>query len=73
MNNVKRNFENYATRHEAYLAFNALEKCPYWFENDGIKAYFAVDFDEWIWLPVSDNPRCPVEWKKEYLGITTEV
>ena len=72
-NNVKRNFENYANRHEAYLAFNALEKCPYWFEDDGIKAYFAVDFDEWIWLPVSDSPKCPVEWKKEYLGITRAV
>lgn len=70
---MKRNFENYATRHEAYLAFKALEKHPYWFEDDGIKAYIAVDFDEWIWLPVSENPAYPVAWRKEYLGITTEV
>lgn len=39
MENVKRNFENYSTRHEAYLAFKALKKHPYWFEDDGIKAY----------------------------------
>lgn len=72
MEKVKRNFENYATRHEAYLAFKALKKHPYWFEDDGIKAYFAVDFHEWIWLPVSDSPKCPLSWKKEYLGIDDE-
>ena len=76
MEKVKRNFENYSTRHEAYLAYKKLydsKKCPYWFEDDGIKAYIAVDFHEWIWLPVSDSPKCPVEWKKEYLGITVEI
>lgn len=73
MDKLKRNFENYSNRHEAYLAFKALKKHPYWFEDDGIKAYFAVDFDEWIWLPESDNPACPVEWKKDYLGIDRAV
>lgn len=40
-NNVKRNFENYATRHDAYLAYKELcdsGKYPYWLEDDGIKA-----------------------------------
>ena len=73
MDKLKRNFENYSNRHKAYLAFKALKKHPYWFEDDGIKAYFAVDFDEWIWFPESDNPACPVEWKKDYLGIDREV
>lgn len=73
---VKRNFENYSTRHEAYLAYKELcdsKKCPFWYEEDGVKAYFVVDFDEWIWLPVSDKPACPMSWKKEYLGIDRDV
>ena len=76
MKKVMRNFKNYATRHEAYLAYKALcdsGKCPYWLEDDGIKAWFVVDFDEWIWLPVSDERGCPKKWKKEYLGIDREL
>lgn len=68
---VKRNFENYSTRHEAFLAYQELydsRKCPYWFKDEHQKSAFVVDFDEWIWLPVSDSPKCPVNWKKEYLG-----
>ena len=68
-NGVKRNFENYKTRHEAYLAFKALKKHPYWFVNDKIPAYIAVDFHEWLWLPVTDDPAYPLKWKREYLGV----
>ena len=66
---VKRNFENYRNRHEAFLAFDSLKSpCrPYWFADDGIKAYIAVEFDEWLWLPVQDSPAYPVEWKKVYI------
>lgn len=51
MEHVRRNFENYETRHEAYLAYDRLCKsgfCPYWLEDDGIQAWFVVDFNEWI-------------------------
>lgn len=73
---IKRNFENYATRYEAFLAYQELKdsrKCPYWFKDKHQKSAFVVDFDDWLWLPVSDNPACPIAWKKEYLGIDTEV
>ena len=65
---MKRNFENYRTRHEAYLAFKALP-VPYWFEDDGINAYMCIEFDEWLWLPEQKERAYPKSWRKEYLGI----
>lgn len=69
---VQRNIDKYKTRHDAYLAFEALPK-PYWYEDDEVKAYIAVDFDEWLWLPVNPERATPKSWRKEYLGIEHEV
>ena len=63
----KRNFENYKTRHEAYLAYENLPHPPYWFEDDGIPAFIVVDFCEWIWLPVREDGKYNKEDKKQYL------
>lgn len=50
---VMRNFERFATRHEAFLAFE-LEK-PRWVYNDGVNMGIAMELDEWCWLPVKGD------------------
>lgn len=57
MNTPIRNFNLYNSRHEAYIAYKALKQIPYWFEDDGIPAFIAVDFHEWIWLPIREDGR----------------
>ena len=58
---VKRNFDNYATRRDALLAFENLPQKPIWFSDYDPKAYFAVDFDEWLWLPENMEWACPLD------------
>lgn len=59
---VKRNFENYATKREAFLAYEGFCyncKTPIWIRGD--EAYFpcavVVDFNDWIWLPVNESQQ----------------
>lgn len=64
---MKRNFENYKTRHEAYLAYKALKPIPHWFEDDGIPAFIVVDFSEWLWLPVRESGKYTKEDERKYI------
>ena len=69
-NPPKRNFERFATRHEAFAVFEALRPRPIWDAHDGIPAFLAVQFEEWLWLPIlppDARNRCPAWWKKKYL------
>lgn len=71
---VKRNFENYATKREAFLAYEELEKnhkTPIWLHGDEDKIPFAtvIDFHDWIWLPVNEDSQYKEsECVKKYLG-----
>lgn len=70
--NAKRNFENYKTRREAFLAYDDLcnsRKTPIWAEDDGIHCVIVVDFNDWIWLPVKGDQKYSVgEYCEKYLG-----
>ena len=71
---VKRNFENYATKREAFLAYEELEKnhkTPIWLHGDEDKIPFAIviDFNDWIWLPVNESQQYKEsEYVEKYLG-----
>ena len=52
-----RNAEVYPSRHAAFAAYKALRPVPHWFEEDGVNAFFAVEFGEWLWLPVKPDNR----------------
>ena len=52
-----RNVEVYPSRHEAFVAYEALRPTPHWFEGDGVHAVFAVPFEDWLWLPVKEDNR----------------
>ena len=73
-NKVKRNFENYATKREALLAYLELEKnhkTPIWIHGDKDKIPFAIviDFNDWIWLPVNEKQQYKESaYVKKYLG-----
>ena len=50
---VPRNFSRFASRHEAYIAYQ-MEK-PKWVYPDGIGVAIAVDFNDWCWLPIKKD------------------
>lgn len=50
---VKRNFERFDTRHEAFVAYE-LEK-PRWVYDDGVNMAINMDLDEWCWLPIKPD------------------
>lgn len=70
----KRNFENYKTKREAFLAYESLKtncKTPLWMRGDEDKLHFAsvVDFTDWLWLPDKEDGRYNVaECLEKYLG-----
>jgi len=74
MVNIKRNFENYATKREAFLAYEELEKnhkTPIWLHGAEDKIPFAIviDFNDWIWLPVNESQQyMESDYVENYLG-----
>lgn len=71
---VKRNFENYATKREAFLAYEELEKnhkTPIWIHGDEDNIPFAIviGFHDWIWLPDNESQQYKEsEYVEKYLG-----
>ena len=71
---VKRNFENYTTRREAFLAYEELcneHKTPIWIHGDESDIPYAIviDFEDWIWLPVNESQQYKEsECVEKYLG-----
>lgn len=71
----KRNFENYKTRRDAFLAYQQLvenRKTPVWVMGNGDDIpylAFVIDFNDWIWLPEQKNCAYSVkEYCNQYLG-----
>ena len=52
-----RNFERFKTRHEALLAYRELHPVPLWIPTDGILCAEVVSFDDWLWLPQTEENR----------------
>ena len=48
-----RNFSRFNSKQEAYLAYQR-EK-PRWVYQNGMGGVMAVDFNEWVWLPIRKN------------------
>ena len=71
---IIRNFEQYKTRREAFLAYEELgnnHKTPIWITSDeyDIPVAVVVDFNDWIWLPVNESQKYKEsEYVKNYLG-----
>ena len=71
---IIRNFEQYKTRREAFLAYEELRKnhkTPIWMHGDEDKIPFAIviDFNNWIWLPVNESQQYKgSEYVEKYLG-----
>lgn len=50
---VKRNFERFSNRHEAYVQWQ--KEKPRWVYPDGINAAIVIDVDQWCWLPIKPD------------------
>ena len=69
---IIRNFEEHKTRHEAFLAYEALsnnKNTPIWIEDDDIPCALVIDFNDWLWLPVKTKQAYKVsQYCEQYLG-----
>ena len=69
---IIRNFEEYKTRREAFLAYEALshnKNTPIWVEDDDIPCALVIDFTDWLWLPVKTKQAYEEsKYCEQYLG-----
>jgi len=63
-----RNFEMFKTRREALLAYRELHPFPIWVPDDGVPCAEVVSWDEWLWLPKTEDNRYSHKEHDRWLG-----